>query len=213
MTEQKIVSQLDPAGYLVGPTIADESPLEPGVFLIPGGAIDRVPPEMQPGVAYRPDDAGDGWIEEEDHRIETLYRTSDGAVYPFGALHADETYSGIGPIPAWLTANPRPDAWSVWNDGAWARDEAAWAAEMAATERAWRGEQLDATDALVQRHRDEIEDGAATTLSADQYQQLQAYRRALRKWPESSDFPASEKRPAPPAWLSESTPNESGAKA
>lgn len=79
--------------------------------------------------------------------------------------------------------------------------------QLAATERAWRGRQLDATDALVQRHRDEIEDGANTTLSAEQYQQLQAYRRALRDWPESPAFPASEQRPAPPAWL------ESGANA
>lgn len=213
MTEQKIVSQLGPDGYLVCPTIADESPLEPGVFLIPGGAIDRAPPEMQPGIAYRPDDAGDGWIEEEDHRIETLYRTSDGEMYPLGTSHADETYNGIGPIPAWLTANPRPDAWNVWKDGAWVRDEAAWTANMAATERAWRGARLNATDALVQRHRDEIEDGAATTLSSEQYQQLQAYRRALREWPESPDFPASEKRPAPPAWLPESGRNESGANA
>ncbi|CAB3737248.1 phage tail assembly chaperone [Achromobacter xylosoxidans] len=198
----KIVSQLGPDGYLVGPTIADESPLEPGVFLIPGGAIDRVPPEMQPGIAYRPDDAGDGWIEEEDHRIETLYRTSDGSVYPFGAQHADETYNGIGPIPAWLTANPRPDAWSVWKDGAWVRDEAAWQAEKMATERAWRGAQLNATDALVQRHRDETENAVPTTLSAEQYQELQEFRHSLRQWPETEGFPSTDLRPVAPAWLS-----------
>lgn len=202
MYRQKIVSQLGPDGYLVGPTIADESPLEPGVFLIPGGAIDRVPPEIQPGIAYRPDDAGDGWIEEEDHRIETLYRTSDGAVYPFGAQHADETYNGIGLIPAWLTANPRPDAWSVWKDGAWVRDEAAWQTERMATERAWRGAQLNATDALVQRHRDETEGAVPTTLSADQYQELQVYRHALREWPEAAGFPSTDLRPVAPAWLS-----------
>lgn len=57
--------------------------------------------------------------------------------------------------------------------------------QVAATERAWRGSQLDATDALVQRHRDELEDGANTTLSAGQYQELQAYRRSLREWPET----------------------------
>lgn len=108
---EKIISQLDVDGYCVGPIAADESPLDPGVFLIPGGAIDRAPPErMQPGIAYRPADAGDGWIEEEDHRHERLYHTSDGAMYPLGAQRGDETYNGIGPIPAWL------------------RDEAAWTA-------------------------------------------------------------------------------------
>lgn len=80
-------------------------------------------------------------------------------------------------------------------------------------ERAWRGAQLDTTDALVQRHRDETEDGATTTLNAEQYRQLQAYRRALREWPESPAFPASEKRPERPAWLPESERNEFGANA
>lgn len=73
--------------------------------------------------------------------------------------------------------------------------------QLAATERAWRGSQLGATDALVQRHRDEFEDGTDTTLSADQYQELQAYRRALRDWPEMPSFPSAELRPTAPAWL------------
>ncbi|PXB70474.1 phage tail protein, partial [Pseudomonas aeruginosa] len=50
------------------------------------------------------------------------------------------------------------------------------------------------------RHRDEIEDGA-TTLTDEQYQTLQTYRRALRDWPESERFPQSEYRPAQPEWL------------
>lgn len=74
-------------------------------------------------------------------------------------------------------------------------------AQLAATERAWRGSQLDATDALVQRHRDQIEDGAPTTLSAAQYQEVQGYRRALRDWPETQGFPSAELRPTAPAWL------------
>ncbi|HBO7589400.1 TPA: phage tail protein [Pseudomonas aeruginosa] len=72
--------------------------------------------------------------------------------------------------------------------------------ELAAIERAWRDRQLDATDALVARHRDEIEDGA-TTLTGEQYQILQAYRRALRDWPESERFPQSDNRPLQPEWL------------
>nr|ALI59001.1 hypothetical protein CCBH4851_00298 [Pseudomonas aeruginosa] len=71
---------------------------------------------------------------------------------------------------------------------------------LAAVERAWRDRQLDDTDALVARHRDEIEDGA-TTLTDEQYQTLQTYRRALRDWPESELFPQSEYRPARPEWL------------
>lgn len=60
----KTVSQLDAAGYFVGVTTADESPLEPGVYLIPAGAIDRKPPTtIEPGKRYRP--WGTGWRAEE----------------------------------------------------------------------------------------------------------------------------------------------------
>jgi hypothetical protein len=41
----KTVFQTDRAGLYVGDTIADESPLEPGVFLIPAGAVEKAPPK------------------------------------------------------------------------------------------------------------------------------------------------------------------------
>lgn len=49
----KIVSQLDADGYFVCPTVADESPLEPGVFHIPGGAVDVEPPAVPEGKLAR----------------------------------------------------------------------------------------------------------------------------------------------------------------
>lgn len=60
---EKIVSQLDAAGYYVCPSVADESPEEPGKFLIPGGCVDLLPPDELPGKRYRHD--GEGWIEED----------------------------------------------------------------------------------------------------------------------------------------------------
>lgn len=45
----KIVSQLDQHGYFIGAVQADPSPLEPGVYLLPGGAIDQSPPEVPQG--------------------------------------------------------------------------------------------------------------------------------------------------------------------
>lgn len=74
------------------------------------------------------------------------------------------------------------------------------AEELAAFERSWRDNQLGETDALVARHRDELEIGP-TTLSGDQYQELQAYRRALRDWPGAERFPQSDNRPLQPEWL------------
>lgn len=60
----KQVTQLDADGYFVGITTADESPLEPGVYLIPAGAIDREPPKtIEPGKRYRT--WGTGWRGED----------------------------------------------------------------------------------------------------------------------------------------------------
>jgi len=65
----------------------------------------------------------------------------------------------------------------------------------------WRDAQLTATDRLVARDRDEMDDGGGTTLDQTQYTQLQAYRRALRDWPQDELFPAAEHRPVAPLWL------------
>jgi len=44
----KTVYQLDRAGHFVCETEADESPLEPGVFLIPAGCVETAPPSEWP---------------------------------------------------------------------------------------------------------------------------------------------------------------------
>ncbi|MBP5108652.1 tail fiber assembly protein [Pseudomonas protegens] len=77
------------------------------------------------------------------------------------------------------------------------------AEDLAAVERAWRDQRLSTTDSVVTRHRDELEDGAATTLTAEQYAELQTYRRALRDWPEADKFHRTEHRPPAPVWLPE----------
>lgn len=45
----KTVWQCDENGYLIGRTVADESPLEPGHFLIPAGAVAVKPPYAASG--------------------------------------------------------------------------------------------------------------------------------------------------------------------
>lgn len=42
---QITVYQTNYSGLLVGATVADESPLEPGVFAIPAGCVEMAPPE------------------------------------------------------------------------------------------------------------------------------------------------------------------------
>lgn len=72
---------------------------------------------------------------------------------------------------------------------------------LATIERYWRDAQLLVTDGVVSRHRDELEEGVTTTLTAEQYAELQAYRRALRDWPADGEFPLREHRPPAPDWL------------
>ncbi|WP_448177357.1 phage tail protein [Pseudomonas putida] len=77
-------------------------------------------------------------------------------------------------------------------------------AELAASERLWRDEQLLATDGIVTRHRDERDIGAHTTLNSEQFSELLEYRQDLRNWPQTDAFPDSpQRRPISPAWVAE----------
>lgn len=57
----KTVLQLDADGYFVGTTTADESPLEPGVYLMPAGTIDEPAPTVPDGTRAKWDGA---WVFE-----------------------------------------------------------------------------------------------------------------------------------------------------
>jgi hypothetical protein len=65
----------------------------------------------------------------------------------------------------------------------------------------WRDRQLSLTDPLITRHRDQVEVGRVTTLSPEQYGQLQSYRMGLRDWPSATMFPDLGCRPVAPDWL------------
>lgn len=65
---EKIVCQLDENNYFIGVTIADESPLEKGIFLIPAGAIDVPIPEYKENFLIKWD--GTKFIYEEIKKIE-----------------------------------------------------------------------------------------------------------------------------------------------
>lgn len=44
----KTVFQIDRAGLYLGETVADVSPLEPGVWLMPAGTVESAPPDSWP---------------------------------------------------------------------------------------------------------------------------------------------------------------------
>ncbi|MFL1492608.1 phage tail assembly chaperone [Pseudomonas antarctica] len=75
--------------------------------------------------------------------------------------------------------------------------------DSAVRERMWRDGELASVMWLRERHRDQVEIKADTTLSTDQFKELMVYMQALRDWPQSAEFPGIEHRPAALAWLSE----------
>lgn len=73
--------------------------------------------------------------------------------------------------------------------------------DVPALERQWRDLELASLAWLRDRHRDQAEIGAQTTLSGEQFEQLLMYMQALRDWPQAADFPDALKRPEPLAWV------------
>lgn len=70
-------------------------------------------------------------------------------------------------------------------------------------ERSWRDEVLVRVMWLRERHRDQVEIEADTTLSAEQFKELLKYMQQLRDWPQNPEFPNARKRPVEPDWLSQ----------
>lgn len=63
MSATKVVYSFDSAGFYTGPTLAQESPLEPGVWLFPSSTTEDAPPEFDPSRIARWD--GSRWNLEE----------------------------------------------------------------------------------------------------------------------------------------------------
>ncbi len=75
--------------------------------------------------------------------------------------------------------------------------------DLQAAERGWRDAELERWLWLRERHRDQQEIPLETTLGSERFSELLIYFQALRDWPQSSLFPASEQRPQRPVWLIE----------
>lgn len=71
--------------------------------------------------------------------------------------------------------------------------------------RAWRDAEIVRVSWLRDRHRDEVEIGVETSITAEQYVELLAYIKALRDWPATAEFPAEDSRPEVPDWVATQT--------
>lgn len=193
---RKLVAQLDENGFFVGPVWADMSPLEPGQFLIPGGAIDCEPPtEIETGYVYAPGEGGK-WQRIEDMRRKALYTTRDGQPYQPGAVHDGQAYDGIGPCPEWLTLSPRPNEWSVWTGTTWEEDAQLLAAATKRQRADTKISLLIAAGEVITPLQDAEDLGIATEDERELLQRWKLYRIELTRvnpadhempWPETPD--------------------------
>lgn len=78
--------------------------------------------------------------------------------------------------------------------------------DAAVAERKWRDGELLTVTWLRDRHRDQLDMAADTTLTAEQFTELLVYMQQLRDWPQAEAFPLIEQRPVAPPWVTEQTP-------
>jgi hypothetical protein len=88
--QKKTVFQMDRAGLFAGTTEAHESPLEPGVFIMPAGCVDLAPPDNVPT---------DRWPRWNGAQWELIHR-------PVATLEAPAAEDPVAKLRAFLDANP-----------------------------------------------------------------------------------------------------------
>ncbi|WP_197337929.1 phage tail protein [Ralstonia solanacearum] len=100
-------------GEYAGSSIADRSPLEPDVVLIPAYATDQAPPEAGPREVAVFSDGN--WSIAADWRDVALFSTADGSAI---------TIADIGTTPANVNATEtaQPSPAHVWTAGQWIED-------------------------------------------------------------------------------------------
>ncbi|WP_454565947.1 DUF4376 domain-containing protein [Pseudomonas sp. AIG] len=106
----KIVYQTDYLGIFIGAVRAEESPLEPGVYLIPGGCVEVAPPAVPEHKAAWWN--GKAWQLVDFFGGVVVYSTDTGE---------PRTLEGFEAVPAGFTMK-KPGPNQVWKKGEWVDD-------------------------------------------------------------------------------------------
>lgn len=107
---EKLVYQTDHLGIFIGAVAADESPLEPGVYLIPGGCVEAEPPSVPEHKA--------AWWNGKTWQLVDYF---GGVVVYSTETGEPRTLEGFEPVPAGFTMS-RPEPNQVWKKGKWVDD-------------------------------------------------------------------------------------------
>lgn len=149
------VYQTRPDGVFVGYTVADESPLAPGDYLIPGGCVLEEPPEFKQGYQARWDQSSQSWS------IEPL---GTPAVVPLGSIPTIATYRDSVGHKIERTAGERRYDSAASIASYVGSTDSAWAAEAAAFV-AWR----DAVWKYAHHEFDRFETGERAMVSPTEF--------------------------------------------
>ncbi|WP_311881912.1 MULTISPECIES: hypothetical protein [unclassified Pseudomonas] len=106
----KLVYQTDYLGIFIGAVKAEESPLEEGVYLIPGGCVESAPPAVPEHKAAWWN--GKAWQLVDFFGGVVVYSTDTGE---------PRTLEGFEPVPAGFTMK-KPGPNQVWKNGEWVDD-------------------------------------------------------------------------------------------
>lgn len=160
----------------LGESVADESPEEPGVYLIPVNATTNAPPQAIAGQIARY--LADGWRVVDDVRGD--WWTYDGGHVPVTDLDAD-VYG--------MTRTAPPDAVSVFDGQAWVTDAAKADAAARATADAAVAAVMSEAARQIAVLQDAIDLGIATEAETQAYTEWRRYRVLLSRVRSNPAYP------------------------
>lgn len=106
----KIVYQTNHLGLYIGPVEAEESPLDPGVYHIPGGCVEMPPPQV-------PEFKAACWNGKNWQLLDYF----EGLIVYSTSTREPLTLTGVGPIPNGYTVK-KPGPNQIWKNGRWVDD-------------------------------------------------------------------------------------------
>lgn len=187
--EAPIVYQADPYNReYIGTSFADQSPLEPGVWLIPGMATLEKPPKEKPGKAIVLNMEG-GWDYTEDNR---------GAVY----------LKKNGKKIDWLLLGSLPDEYTkiIWPGEFFAWSGSDWVLDPVAKKESDRMAALETIDSMLREAalriaplQDAFDLDDASDEEIALLKKWKQYRVSVNRVPDQAGFPENIKWPEKPA--------------
>lgn len=171
----------------VGDTVADPSPLEPGVWLLPANAFYEKPPEAAENeVAVMTDS---GWSLSPDFRG-SWYSKADGSVV---------ILRDIGPLPENLTDIERPGRHYKWADDSWKLDENEELEAIIAQAHADRDRLLGVAAIRIAPLQDAVDGDEATDAEIVLLKKWKQYRIAVNRINQQPGFPRNITWPVEPS--------------